>query len=161
METEKSLVWWHAQSERTAGEVEYDALDLGDLWRSNTVCISEKTIPEFVNLFSSNSFHIPNYKSAQVVNKAWLTWIYSIASWRHLTLPSWMYYFLIVTNVTDFWSMIYACLVQDVDSQLGLPTILFHAIFYAPFALICKWIEGLVILYTILRPPKGFYVVAK
>lgn len=72
-----------------------------------------------------------------------------------------MYYFLIVTNVTDFWSMIYACLVQDVDSQLGLPTILFHAIFYAPFALICKWVEGLVILYTILRPPKGFYVVAK
>ncbi|KFY66007.1 hypothetical protein V496_02228 [Pseudogymnoascus sp. VKM F-4515 (FW-2607)] len=84
-----------------------------------------------------------------------------IVSWRHLTLPFWMYYFLIVTNVTDFWSMIYACLVQDVDSQLGLPTILFHAIFYAPFALICKWIEGLVILYTILRPPKGFYVVSK
>ena len=64
METEEPLVWWHAQSERTAGEVEYDSLDLGDLWRPNTVCISEKTILEFVNrvhptLFISQTINPP------------------------------------------------------------------------------------------------------
>ena len=57
--------------------------------------------------------------------------------------------------------MIFACLVQDVDSQLDHLTVLLHAVFYAPLGLVCKWTEGLVILYTIIRPPKGFHIVAK
>ena len=68
---------------------------------------------------------------------------------------------MIVTNVLDLWSMIFACLVQDVDSQLDHLTVLLHAVFYAPLGLVCKWTEGLVILYTTIRPPKGFHIVAK
>jgi hypothetical protein len=50
---------------------------------------------------------------------------------------------------------------QDIDAQIGLPTILFHAFFYAPLALLSKWVEGIVIFYTIINPPEGFYIVAK
>lgn len=68
---------------------------------------------------------------------------------------------MIVTNVMDLWSMVFACLVQDIDSQLNPVIIVLHAIFYAPLGLVCKWIEGLVILYTVIRPPQGFHIVAK
>ena len=98
-----------------------------------------------------------------------VTWVLStlelplaVLTWVGLvSIPSWVAMWMNLYFSASSFTVLFATLIQDLDAAIPVSRIVLHLLLTPVLSLVVQFLQTVVVVYSIVRPAHGFYIVTK